>query len=96
MISFKTFCALFGFVSVTSATYDPDNEKFHLPPLDVNPDTVTLVGFSSGSFMANQAFVANSKTYKGVAMLNGGAYGIVKEEKKVESVNDLTGNARIA
>ena len=54
--------------------YDPNPELFHLPPLNVNPDTVTVSGFSSGAYMANQIFVILSETFAGVSSLSGGAF----------------------
>ena len=53
MISIKTFIALMALTDITSAKYDPANDKFHLPPMNVEPKTVTVAGFGSGSFMSS-------------------------------------------
>ena len=45
-----------------------------LPPLAVDPDSVTVSGVSSGAFMALQFAVAHSATVRGVGVIAGGPY----------------------
>ena len=54
----------------TLGAFTPNSE--HLPPLNINPDTVTVSGFSSGSFMSAITGITMSDTFKGAGMLNGG------------------------
>ena len=44
--------------------------------LAANPNTVTISGFSAGSFMAQQMHVIYSKTIKGAGCVAGGPFGI--------------------
>ena len=87
MVSLKTFCALMSLFNVTSAKYDPADGKFHLAPMNVDPNTITSSGFSSGSFMSNQLHVVFSKTFKGVGLMNGGAYSIGPDVMAVDDAN---------
>lgn len=50
------------------STYGP------LPGLAINPNLVTVVGFSSGSYFSNYLHLANSSLIKGSGLLNGSLY----------------------
>ena len=47
---------------------------------NVNPNTVTVTGISSGGFMAVQLQVAYSKSIFGTAVFAGGAYFCAQDE----------------
>ena len=49
-------------------------EFIDLPGLGVDPDTVTVSGYASGSYMANVMHVAYSETIKGAGLICGGPY----------------------
>ena len=74
MISLRILAPLLLHIGSVKSNYDPDSNKFHLPPLNINPDTITVAGFSSGAFMANQLFVILSETFAGASLMSGGAY----------------------
>ena len=42
--------------------------------MGVNPDTITMAGQSSGSFMTNHMTVIHSERIKGSGMMEGGPY----------------------
>ena len=46
----------------------------NLPALAANPDTITMSGSSSGSFMTNQMHITMSGTIKGVGLMIGGPF----------------------
>jgi len=46
-----------------------------LPAMNVNPNTITVAGHSSGAFMGTTAHVIFSNTFKGGSFHNGGIYG---------------------
>ena len=46
-----------------------------LPAMNVNPNTITVSGHSSGAFMGTTAHVTFSNTFKGGSFHNGGIYG---------------------
>ena len=50
-----------------------------LDPRQVDPDTITVSGYSGGSFFASQFHVAHSSMVKGAGLQNGGPYHCVKE-----------------
>ena len=50
------------------------NQANILPGFGVNPDTITMSGFSSGSFMTAQMSVILSERIKGAGMIAGGPY----------------------
>ena len=37
-----------------------------IPPLDINPDTITAVGISSGGFMTTMMFLTDPELFKGI------------------------------
>ena len=51
------------------------NDDYILPGLNVNPDTITASGFSSGSFMTTNVHFIHSNLIKGVGLIAGGMYG---------------------
>ncbi len=52
----------------------------------VDPGEVSVAGFSSGAFMANQLHVAHSAGVMGAAMIAGGLYGCAVEDVTPEGV----------
>ncbi len=50
-----------------------------LPSMNADPDSVTVSGFSGGSWYATILHVSNSERIAGVGLLNGGAYASLKE-----------------
>lgn len=49
--------------------------SLNLPSLGADADTVTMSGYSGGSYFAAQQAVINSDVIKGAGMFNGGPYG---------------------
>ena len=47
-----------------------------LPTMNIDPDHITIAGYSSGSFMASTADVIHSDVFKGAGLLSGGVYGV--------------------
>ena len=52
------------------------NNNTTIPALGANPDTVTISGFSSGSYMSTHLHVIFSDTIKGAGMMAGGPYHV--------------------
>ena len=50
------------------------DHNMKLPPLGADLDSVTLSGFSSGSFFSMNLHIVHSDLIKGVALVNGGPY----------------------
>ena len=98
MISYKTLCALFGLINTSNGKFDPKAE-FQLPPLGVNRNTVTVSGFSSGAYAAQQLHVIYSSSIKGAALMNGGSYGMgqfqTEFDELSEKINKATDDAKI-
>ena len=69
-------------VDPTDPPVEPEVEPrvFDLPTLNVNPDTITLAGFSSGATMSNQLLVVYSNTFKGAALFNGAPFASSQTE----------------
>lgn len=61
--------------------------------LGANPGSVTMSGFSAGSYMTNQMHVIYSKTIKGVGMVAGGPYYVGKIYNETRSTDELVENA---
>jgi hypothetical protein len=57
-----------------------------LGPFPVDPGEVSVAGFSSGAFMANQLHVAHSAGVMGAAMIAGGLYGCAVEDLTPDGV----------
>jgi len=66
---------------LTIGVYDPATERLNLPPLNADPDYVTVAGFSSGAAMSNQIHVVHSAMFKGAAMYGGELYSYVTMER---------------
>ena len=49
-------------------------EKYSLPSMGADTDTITVSGFSSGAGMASAMHVIYSDTFKGVGVLAGSSY----------------------
>lgn len=66
-----------------------------LPGLKVNPDTITVMGYSSGGYFANQFHIIYSSTIKGSSQVGGGPYmvGTLPNEGLNSSLNGLTSHA---
>ena len=52
----------------------PADSKFKLPPMGVNPDTITVHGFSGGSYMAHAMHTIYSETIAGSGVKCGGPW----------------------
>ena len=52
------------------------NEIQSLPPMGADLSTLTISGFSSGAYMAMQLHIVHSAIVKGVALHEGGPYGM--------------------
>ena len=72
----------------TSAKAQP--ETISLPHLGLNPQTVTVSGFSSGGFMAVQMHVAHSSFIKGAAIFAGGPFGCAANNRGVATLIQAT------
>ena len=62
---------------------------FPLPKLSINPDTITMSGMSSGSFMTNNLHVIYSDVIKGVGLVVGGAYGVPNEHSESANIEKM-------
>ena len=60
-----------------------------LPAMGANPDTITISGFSSGSYMTNQMQVIHSSTFKGAGMFEGGPYMVGRIKDVTDEAQDL-------
>lgn len=77
---------------------DMFKDNYVLPPLGVNPDTITMAGQSSGSYMTNHMTVIFSDRVKGAGMMEGGPYhdGLIFNQNEpaeileMESVANMT------
>ena len=47
-----------------------------LLPLGVNPDTMTISGYSLGSYMATEIAVIHSSKFQGLGIIGGGLYEV--------------------
>jgi hypothetical protein len=56
-----------------------------LPPLGINPSTISVSGFASGAMMADQMKVIYPETIKGAAFVSGGPFIL----SKVRETSDL-------
>ena len=53
----------------------PAEAKSHaLPPMGINPDTITFAGDSGGSYMSTNMHVIHSDVVKGAGLMIGGPY----------------------
>ena len=57
-----------------------------LGALPIDPHQVSVAGFSSGAFMANQLHIAHSARVMGAALVAGGLYGIAVERVTADGV----------
>ena len=67
-------------------TWRADN----LPSMNADPDSVTVSGFSGGSWYATILHVTNSERIAGVGLLNGGAYASLKQPSDLTSPDKST------
>ena len=51
-------------------------ESYVLPVMGVNPNTISMSGQSSGSYMTNHMQVLHSERIKGYGMMEGGPYHV--------------------
>jgi poly(3-hydroxybutyrate) depolymerase len=51
-----------------------DDTNYVLPPMNVNPDTITVSGFSGGAYYANNLVLIESATFAGGGSKCGGPY----------------------
>ena len=71
---------------VAIGVYDPAADKYHLPPLNVDPQSVTIGGYSAGSASSMSAHVAYSSVFKGVSLMNGGLYARGNKEQFIRVI----------
>lgn len=57
-----------------------------LVPLPIDSGQVSVAGFSSGAFMANQLHIAHSAGVMGAALVAGGLYGVAVQEVTADGV----------
>ncbi len=76
----------------------PARAAERLAPLPVDPAQVSVAGFSSGAFMANQIHIAHSAGVMGAALIAGGLYGAAVEGVTADGVaaNPVLAIARCA
>ena len=55
------------------AFFDP---TLKLPPLEIESDSITISGFSGGSYTSTNMHVIYSDVFKGVGLFSGGPFGI--------------------
>lgn len=53
-----------------------------LPRLNINPQTITLSGFSAGGFLASQLHFIYSSRFKGLGLVSGGPFSYFTERSK--------------
>jgi poly(3-hydroxybutyrate) depolymerase len=61
--------------------------------LPVDPAEISVAGFSSGAFMANQLHIAHSADIMGAAMIAGGLYGCAVQDVTADGVRALVSQA---
>ena len=66
--------------SNSSIPLNPNYNETSLPSLSGNPNTITVSGFSAGSFMAMQLHVIFSEKIKGAGLVGGGPFGIPQKD----------------
>jgi hypothetical protein len=70
-----------SFVLLAKAESEP---YYPLPPLNVNPDLITVAGFSSGGKNSHNLHLVMSDTFKGAGLLNDGLYSIPFKDRIIE------------
>lgn len=68
------------------------NGTTSIPPLGANPDTITISGFSSGSFMSTHMHVIFSDIIKGAGCMAGGPYHGEKMWNVTDTAEQLAWN----
>ena len=58
-----------------------------LPQLHLNPNTVTISGFSAGAFMASQLHFIYSGVIKGAGLVSGGPFSYFLERAKFKDAS---------
>jgi len=61
-----------------------------LPTLNADPDSITVSGFSGGSYFATNMHVSNSERIAGVGLFSGGAYGSMDDVFDFVNLRDKT------
>ncbi len=89
MLERQLFALLGGALSLLLA-WDGASAKAaeKLGRLPVDPAQVSVAGFSSGAFMANQLHIAHSADVMGAAMIAGGLYGCAVDEVTQDGVTE--------
>ena len=67
-----------------------EDELVKLPALDLNPDTITVSGGSSGGYFCNMMLIIYSKTIKGCGDIAGGPWKIGEDKHKAWTSEALT------
>lgn len=75
------------------AAASPAHAAEKLGSFPVDPGQLSVAGFSSGAFMANQLHVAHSAEVMGAAMIAGGLYGCAVQEVTSDGVAALASQA---
>ena len=75
------------------AAVSPAHAAEKLGSFPVDPAQVSVAGFSSGAFMANQLHIAHSAELMGAAMIAGGLYGCAVQEVASDGVVALASQA---
>ena len=64
-------------------THQNKDEETSLPPMEIKPELVTVIGIQSGTTMAMQLQVIHSDIIRGSTLLLGQSYGVNTFMKKV-------------
>lgn len=87
---FNLFLCFAGFCTVAGAAQAETIPHQPLPHLALNPQTITVSGFSSGAFMAVQMHVAHSSLIKGIAVFAGGPFGCARDQDGIATLAQAT------
>ncbi len=94
MLQRRTFASLGGalglFIALGGGAVHATERLGAFP---VDPSQVSVAGFSSGAFMANQLHIAHSADVMGAAIIAGGLYGCAVEEVESDGVLALLSQA---
>src|SRR5271166_2970614 len=81
------FACLAKALALGLAAVSPAHAAEKLGSFPVDPAQVSVAGFSSGAFMANQLHIAHSADLMGAAMIAGGLYGCAVEDVTPDGVD---------
>ena len=72
-----------------------DGDDYSLPAFNIDPATITMSGFSSGSYMSANMHVVFSDLIKGVGLIAGGPYGLIDMSVTLDANGKDTNTAQI-